>query len=170
MDYWMCPEAAGWAQTQILVLVNGAQYTIDVGIYGYAWALLVDALIAAHRRGVKVRVVFDRTQAGGVGERDYVAETVKAGIECYEGTSPMHQIRHTKNMCVDGQRGETGSLNYSVTGFAQNNSVIFFDCVSIAQRITSDLDDNIAWLVSNESAYQQQLQALAATGPSGALP
>ena len=153
MDYAVCPEHATWAQTGLLQLVNGATKTIDLGIYGFAWGPICDALIAAHNRGIKVRVVFDRTQAGGCGERDYVAESVAAGIECYEGTSPEHQIRHTKNLVIDGLTGETGSLNYSVTGFGQNNLVEFFSDEAIAASITADLNDNIAWLIENEPQW-----------------
>ena len=148
-----CPEHADIVKADLLALVASAQHTIDIGIYGFAWQPLVDALIERHKAGVKVRIVFDRTQSAGLGERDKVAQIAAAGIEFYIGTSPHHQIRHTKNIVVDGVAGEMGSLNYSLTGFLQNNTVEFFYNVYLAQRIIADLEFNIAWLVENEKEW-----------------
>ena len=149
-----CPQHGDLVKQRILDDVNGAKVSIDMGIYGFAWKPLVEALIAAHKRGVKVRIVFDRTQSAGVGERDYVAEIAAEGIEHYIGTSPRHQIRHTKDYVVDGACGEMGSLNYSETGFGQNNTVEFFEDAGLASYIIQDLEENIEWLKTNEPQYQ----------------
>lgn len=148
-----CPQHGDQVKADILALVASAKATVDIGIYGFAWQPLVDALIEKHQAGVKVRIVFDRTQAAGVGERDKVAAVIAAGIECYVGTSPRHQIRHTKDLVVDGIAGEMGSLNYSDTGFLQNNTTEIFYDVGLAQYIIADLEDNIQWLLENEPQY-----------------
>jgi phosphatidylserine/phosphatidylglycerophosphate/cardiolipin synthase-like enzyme len=153
MDYAMCPEQAEWAQAQILALVDGATQSLTVGIFGYDWPELTDAIIAAHKRGVATLVVLDRTQAAGIGERDLVAETIAAGVETYIGTSPEHAIRHSKYIVVDGVRGESGSLNYSIVGFSQNNTVEVFSYAPLAARLTADIKDNVSWLIANEPAY-----------------
>ena len=148
-----CPQHAEIVKKDILDLVASAKKTVDVGIYGYAWKELSDALIAKHSEGVAVRIVFDRTQSAGLGERDLVEEVLAAGIECYIGTSPRHAIRHTKDLVVDGIAGEMGSLNYSDSGFKQNNTVEVFYDAGLAQYIISDLEDNIKWLVANEPQW-----------------
>ena len=148
-----CPQHADEVQKDILALVASAKKTIDIGIYGYAWKELSAALIKKHEAGVKVRIVFDRTQAGGLGERDLVAEVIAAGIECYVGTSPRHAIRHTKDLVVDGIAGEMGSLNYSESGFKQNNTVEIFYDAGLAQYIIADLEDNIKFLVEQEPQW-----------------
>ena len=148
-----CPQHADEVKKDILALVASAQKTIDIGIYGFAWENLVSALIERHNAGVKVRIVFDRTQAGGLGERDKVAEIAAAGIEHYIGTSPRHQIRHTKDIIVDGIAGEMGSLNYSNSGFLQNNTIEVFYDAGLASYIIADLEENIAWLLANEPQW-----------------
>jgi phosphatidylserine/phosphatidylglycerophosphate/cardiolipin synthase-like enzyme len=148
-----CPQHAEMVKKDILDLVGSALKTIDVGIYGFAWKPLCEKLIEKHQAGVKVRIVFDRTQSAGMGERDLVAEVIKAGIECYVGTSPRHAIRHTKDIVVDSIAGEMGSLNYSESGFKQNNTVEVFYDAGLAQYIIADLEDNIEWLVANEPQW-----------------
>lgn len=159
---YLCPQHAELVKADLLALVQGAKVSIDVGIYGFAWKPLVDLLIQKHKDGVKVRIVLDRTQAGGVGEREYIQEIVDAGIEHYIGTSEQHQIRHTKNIIVDGTHGECGSLNYSESGFRQNNTVELFTDIALAKFTTDDLEENIAWLVANEPQYQQLFKEPAA--------
>lgn len=148
-----CPQHADEVQKDILALVASAKKTVDIGIYGFAWEPLVTALIERHKAGVKVRIVLDRTQAAGMGERDKVAEIAAAGIEHYVGTSERHQIRHTKDIVVDGIAGEMGSLNYSTPGFAQNNTVEVFYDAGLAAYIIADLEENIKWLVDNEPEF-----------------
>lgn len=145
----------------ILALARDARISIDIEIYGFALPELAQELIAAHRRGVKVRVVFDHTQACGVHERQLVAVIAAAGIEHYVGTSPRRQIRHSKFMVVDGILVEKGSLNYSQRAFAQNNTVDIVSDREMAAMLTADLETNIAWLVANEPQYQTAAGAAA---------
>lgn len=150
--YYLAPQHD--IQTPLLALVNGAQKTIDIEIYGYTWRPLHDALIAAHKRGVQVRILFDHTQACGPSEKALVTEIEAAGIECWTGTSPQHQIRHSKVMVVDGRIVEKGSLNYSATALLQNNTVDLVEDTELAALHTADWEANKAWLIANEGKYQ----------------
>jgi phosphatidylserine/phosphatidylglycerophosphate/cardiolipin synthase-like enzyme len=145
-------------KTPLLALAAQAQRTIDIEIYGFALPCLVDALIAAKNRGVRVRILFDRVQAGGPGERDLVREIADAGIEHWIGSSPDRQIRHSKVMIVDGEWAEMGSLNYSESAFKQNNTVIIMRDAEIAADLTADWEENKAWLLANEPQYQAAAQ------------
>ena len=144
-------------RSPLLALVASAQKTIDIEIYGFALPELADALIAAHQREVRVRILFDHTQACGPSERKLVAQIAAAGIEHYVGTSPRHQIRHSKVMIVDGEWVEMGSLNYSASAFLQNNTVIICRDTAIAADLTADWQENKAWLVANEPQYQEKV-------------
>ena len=59
--------------------IDRTEKTLDCAIYSLSHDLIADALVNAHRRGVQVRVLMDKTQAGGKNSDD---ERLRAaGIE-----------------------------------------------------------------------------------------
>jgi len=63
--YFTSPESVpdgvttGGQDTNLIALINGAQSTIDLAVFEFNLQQVADALIAAHNRGVQVRVVYD---------------------------------------------------------------------------------------------------------------
>jgi len=111
----------------LLALVNSATTSIDVALYGLDRQSIVDALIAAHNRGVTVRVVGDDEAATGEYSSSYQALT-DAGITVVADTS-MSKIQHNKFLVVDGQIIWTGSTNFTDTCLTlnANNSIVITD-------------------------------------------
>ena len=56
----------GGAMAAILKAINGAHSSIDVQAYLITAKDIVDALKAAHDRGVKIRIVLDKNNIGGI--------------------------------------------------------------------------------------------------------
>lgn len=106
----------------ILELVNGASRTILIDIYGFTWPPLMDALIAAHQRGVSVSIVADHTQAEGTAEKPQLQRLVDAGIPVLIGTSSRGAIDHSKYLVVDSATVGWGSFNFSASALAQDNT------------------------------------------------
>jgi len=111
----------------LLARIDGAASTLDVALYDLNRQSVVDALIAAHSRGVAVRVVGDDEAATGESSRGYQA-LVDAGIGVITDTS-LSKIQHNKFMVFDGQAVWTGSTNFSDTGLTLNaeNSLVIGD-------------------------------------------
>ncbi|MCB0014157.1 MAG: hypothetical protein KDE34_19730, partial [Anaerolineales bacterium] len=111
----------------LIALLESATTTIDFAMYGFNRQSIVDELIAAHGRGVQVRVVGDDEAATGEYQAFYQA-LVDAGITIAIDSS-MSQIQHNKFVIVDDLVVWTGSTNYTDTGFTlnANNSVIITD-------------------------------------------
>jgi len=87
-----------------------------VQAYSFTSAPIAKALVEAHRRGVKVEVVLDRSQR----TENYSSATFvyNNGIPCF--IDAQHAIAHNKVMVTDGLTVITGSLNF--TKAAEDNN------------------------------------------------
>ena len=106
----------------ILELVNAAAVSLRIDIYGFTWPPLMDALIAAHERGVDVSIVADHSQAEGAAEKPQLQRLVDAGIPLLIGTSSRGAIDHSKYVIADNARVGFGSFNFSASALAQDNT------------------------------------------------
>lgn len=113
----------------ILPELAAAQSTIDVAQYLFSDQDLADALVAAKKRGVQVRVIVDTGQAKLKSSRDeYLAY---AGIPVHRmGTGTTYGGKfHHKFAVVDGVTVLTGSMNWSEDTEAWNyeNVIVLHD-------------------------------------------
>lgn len=114
----------------IVALAESAVASIHIDIYGFTYRPLMDALIAAHARGVHVNIVADHTQAEGLAEKPQLQRLVDAGIDVLIATSSRGAIDHSKYLLVDADLGTTapescvgwGSFNFSESARAQDNT------------------------------------------------
>ena len=127
------------AEDALLGLIDGAASTVDVALYGLNRQSVVDALIAAHTRGVTVRVVGDDDAASGDYAASYGALTT-AGIPVISDT--LSSIQHNKFLVVDGAVVWTGSTNLTDTGFTlnANNSIVISDTL-LAGVYTTEFEE-----------------------------
>jgi len=111
----------------LLDLLNNATESIDVAIYGFDRASLRDALIAAHIRGVTVRVVGDDDTIADPRYGPYYQALIDAGIPVVPDI--LSYLQHNKFAVIDDQITWTGSTNWTNTGFTfnMNNSQVFTD-------------------------------------------
>ena len=123
-------------ETALLTLINNASTSLDLAIYGLNRQSVIDALIAAHNRGVTVRVVGD-DEAATVSYQPYYQMLTAAGIPIVTDTS-LSTIQHNKFLVVDGQTVWTGSTNWTDTGFTlnANNSIVITDTILAAVYTT----------------------------------
>ena len=101
------------------LLIKSAQHSVILSMYGYDDDEFA-ALIAAHLRNKSMycQVSLDRSQAGGVHERELLAK-YRAEMESNSvaiGTSERGAINHRKMLIIDGLWVIGGSTNWSVSG------------------------------------------------------
>jgi phosphatidylserine/phosphatidylglycerophosphate/cardiolipin synthase-like enzyme len=101
---------------RIVGLLDGARKSADVCVFTITDDRIADALLAAHRRGVAVRVVTDDDKSGDVGSD--ALRLAKGGIAVKMDDSPFHM--HHKFAIFDGDVLLTGSYNWT-RGAAANN-------------------------------------------------
>ncbi|HMV66392.1 MAG TPA: phospholipase D-like domain-containing protein [Myxococcota bacterium] len=93
-------------------LLQGARSRIDVAIFFLTHKGIAADLIAAHRRGVQVRVVLDATAAGnGYTKHELLrAAGIPVKVESWGGKM------HMKAAAIDGEHVIMGSMNWTSAG------------------------------------------------------
>ena len=115
----------------LLDLVKSATSSIRIADYSFNLIPLVDDLIAKHEAGVDVKLVLDRSQAGGKTERLQLNRLEQAGVPFVEGTSEKHRIMHNKFCVVDNEWVLAGSYNFTSLAESENN---YFDIEHSPER------------------------------------
>lgn len=105
----------GTAQQVVLTAIGSAQVSIDVAAYSFTSRPVATALLAAQRRGVRVRVVADRKA-----NSKYTAVTFLANQGVPVRLNDRYAAMHHKFMVIDGRSVQAGSYNYSVSAHARN--------------------------------------------------
>ena len=106
----------GGCEAQVIYWIGRANVSIHVLIYSFTLDSIGDALIAAHKRGVEVMVVFESNQITQYSEYQRLKE---AGVPVHKDTNP--NLMHHKVMIVDQLIVLTGSFNWSKSAEKNNN-------------------------------------------------
>ena len=101
---------------RIIAQFHVARRSVDVCVFTITDDRLSGAILAAHQRGVKVRIVTDNDKAFDEGSD--VRRMAAAGVPVRVDDSPYHM--HHKFAIFDGKALLTGSYNWTV-GAAMNN-------------------------------------------------
>ena len=89
--------------------LQSARSNVLVQAYSFTSAPIAKALVVAHRRGVAVAVILDKSQrTEKYSEADFLAH---AGIRTL--IDAKHAIAHNKIMVIDGATVITGSFNFT---------------------------------------------------------
>ncbi len=96
-------------QPKILAEIDGAKSAIDLFMYQLDVQAIVDALVAAHKRGVKVRVLLDLKQAVNGAAKS----KLEAGGVAVKAAPASFDNAHAKTMVVDGARALVLSGNFN---------------------------------------------------------
>jgi len=127
----------------LLGFLERASSTIDMALYGLNRQSVVDSLIAAHNRGLTVRVV---------GDDDYASsyqELQDAGITVI--TDTRNYLQHNKFVIIDGWIVWTGSTNFTDTGLTLNaNNGIVITSTLLAGTYTSEFEEMWAGLFQSD--------------------
>ena len=140
------PPAPGKIQTEayfsprggctdaIVRLIRSSEKTIDIAIYSFTSRKIAKALIDAHRRGVKIRVIIDY----GNGKSRYCVGPLleKAGIEVRYKRGSGGGLMHHKYAVYDGETVSTGSFNWTGNAEKRNdeNLVVIRNDMKLVER------------------------------------
>ena len=106
-------------------LCRDSRRGIDVCVYTIADDRLTDELLAAHERGVRVRIISDNDKRFDEGSD--IGRLAQSGIEVRLDSAPFHM--HHKFALFDGARLANGSFNWtrSASSSNQENLVVSHD-------------------------------------------
>jgi phosphatidylserine/phosphatidylglycerophosphate/cardiolipin synthase-like enzyme len=109
-------EGAPSAEAVVLQGIAGAQRSVHVATFILTSKKIAQALVAAHQRGLDVRVVADpRLQTDR-----YSALTFVANQGVPVRANARYALMHHKFMVIDGRDLQTGSYNYTQAAAARN--------------------------------------------------
>jgi cardiolipin synthase len=96
----------------ILDAVSAAKQSLQIRMFLFTDPGLLNAVIAAKRRGVDVRVMLNPARRGGESENDETKKMLAhVGIEVKD-SSPSFDLTHQKSMVIDGSTGFVESFNW----------------------------------------------------------
>lgn len=108
-DEQVCFSPGGNCAQKIVDQLNGAEKSVLVQAYSFTSKPIAEALINAFRRGVKVKVIADKSQLRGKGSK--IKTLADAGVPVSIDTA--HAIAHDKVIVIDGVTVVTGSFNFT---------------------------------------------------------
>jgi cardiolipin synthase A/B len=103
----------------VIEAINDATKSIRVKMFAFTPGPMLDAVIAAHRRGVKVRVMLNLHRRSGEAENNEVQAALEdAGVEVRR-SNPAFEVTHEKSMVIDEDHAFVESLNWTTEGLTE---------------------------------------------------
>jgi len=99
----------GGCTALVVKVIDSAQHSIRVLAYSFTSAPIAKALVDAHKRGVDVQVVVDKSQKSA----RYTSANFIANAGIPVRIDSKHAIAHNKVIIVDSKTVEQGSFNYT---------------------------------------------------------
>ncbi len=127
--------APGRLDERLTALIDGARTSVDMAIYDLRLDNVADALVRAHQRSVRVRLVTDTDNV-----EDAQLKRVKgAGVPVVaDGRGP---LMHHKFTVIDGEVVLTGSWNYAPNDtFRYNNHTAVIRSRPLAENYTAEFE------------------------------
>ncbi len=113
-------------EREIVKSILKTKHMLDIAIYSITNEAITDAIIEAHKKGVKVRVLTDYVQARGKYSKALYLKQNGVNIRL----NSKHKIEHNKFAIFDKKIVETGSYNYTYNA-TKNNSE---NCTFLKQK------------------------------------
>ena len=107
---------SGGCTDAIIKEIDNAKSEILVQAYSFTSTPLAKALLDAHKRGLKVEVILDKSQK----TQNYSSATFLANNRIPTFIDSVHAIAHNKIMIIDGKTVITGSFNFTKAAESKN--------------------------------------------------
>jgi phosphatidylserine/phosphatidylglycerophosphate/cardiolipin synthase-like enzyme len=126
---------SGGCTDAIVNALGQAKETILVQAYSFTSAPIAKAVVDAHKRGVKMQVILDKSQrTEKYSSADFLAH---AGVPVL--IDDKHQIAHNKIMIIDGEIVITGSFNFTTAAEEHNaENLLIIHSKELAERYAAN--------------------------------
>jgi len=112
----VCFSPGGNCTDVIIKEIDGATEEILIQAYSFTSAPIAKALVNAHKRGVKVEAILDKSQRTA----KYTSATFLANSRIPTYIDAKHAIAHNKIMIIDRETLITGSFNFTKAAEEKN--------------------------------------------------
>lgn len=101
----------------VLDAIHASTRSVRIKMFAFSHRPLLEAVVAAHRRGVDVKVMLNPERRDGETDNDAAREMLaQFGIEVRE-SNPAFDLTHEKSMVVDDEHAFVESLNWTEENF-----------------------------------------------------
>jgi len=126
----------GGPDSDLAAAIDAARLSVDVAVFELDLWSVRDALIAAHRRGVTVRVV---TESDNI-ENEEIQDLKGAGIQVLGDRR--ESLMHNKFAIIDGREIWSGSMNFTVNdAYKNNNNLVRIRSSKLADDYTNEFEE-----------------------------
>ena len=124
---------------QLAAAINSVGRTLDIAAFEWNLQSLTDAVLAAHARGVQVRMVVDDEHTIR-DSQSTINQLINAGIPVVGDNRSA--LMHNKFMILDGVTVWTGSWNYSINDtYRNNNNAVALRSQKIVQNYQTEFNE-----------------------------
>jgi phosphatidylserine/phosphatidylglycerophosphate/cardiolipin synthase-like enzyme len=128
---------SGGIEENLIWLIDHAEVSIDAAVFEFNLQNVADALIRAHGRGVRVRMVYDDEHTE---EDPQMEQLIEAGIPATPDERGAYM--HNKFFVIDGYVVWTGSTNMTVNdAYRNNNNAIALISSELAANYTTEFEE-----------------------------
>ncbi len=147
----------GGCTAAIVKQLNAATSTIELAAYSLSSKPITNALITAHKRGIRVRVIVDKLQES----YSYSTADIIAASGIPTKSDARHAIFHNKYIIVDGKTTITGSFNFTDAAENRNaeNLLLIVD-EKLATAYRANFEKHSAHSTPFQSKHQKPPAAL----------
>lgn len=146
----------GGCEEHVIEKIEGAKSTLQIAMYSLNNSQILEAIIGAENRGIKIWILLDRTQAFTNPEE--TLDLVDRGI-----TVKLHsknRIQHNKFAVVDGSGVITGSFNWTNSGELSNEeNCLFIDDPGVVSSFQDQFRNHL-WKVNTSEGSQKYMRRL----------
>jgi cardiolipin synthase A/B len=103
----------------ILDAINGATKSIRVKMFLFSDPALLAAVIAARKRGLKVRIMLNPARRDGESENTDSRKKLEAGGVEVIDSNPAYDVTHEKSMVIDDATAFVNSLNFETKNLTE---------------------------------------------------
>ena len=139
----------GGCQEAVITQIDNAQKSIDIAMYAFTSRDIAQALVAAKKRQVKVRIVLDNAQI-----KDQYSKSrylIGKGVNVKFRLGP--GLMHNKFAIIDGRVLLTGSLNWTASADRKNaENLLIMTNKELAQKYAKQF--KFLWSQSGEGVFK----------------
>ena len=132
----LASQQTGGIDGPLAEAIDAAKLSVDVAVYSLSLNSVRDALLNAHDRGVRVRMVMESDNL----DRSDPQKLIEAGIPILGDRR--EGLMHNKFVVIDNSEVWTGSTNFTDSGaYADNNNMIRIRSVKLAENFTKEFEE-----------------------------
>lgn len=146
----LCFTPGGSCTDRIIREIASARSEILIQAYSFTSAPIAKALIEAHKRGVKVAAILDKSQRTA----KYTSATFLANMRIPTYIDDRHAIAHNKIIIIDGSTTITGSFNFTKAAQERNaENLLIIRSKEIAKAYRENWNDHLQHSERYEPRY-----------------